>query len=322
MLYWKQMEQLGAWGRQRGSRDERLNDRLRKTANWLEEYDFVNESDTARQFEPTQLGDGSVDFAFNSFVSAPLSSLRTFYDWLEETPHENVTRVLFVDRVARQFNRTISANASEVTEEITGLLQEHGLPADEPGITAGVVRWYWMQNFDNTQIQTRTGVDPTYLPSTTRKLSDAIDATKYLIEASPKARQPDWFDILVFRVDRGVKREEVPFVENIRGLGRYRVRQLRRYVQGENVLGAGKLEGESLWVQLQSLLNHIGNADQFEDVLQGNIDGIGKETAKRIREFVEQGEIADQYKQGEETDVRPVEETDEGFSRATRLDDF
>lgn len=327
MLYWEQMEQIGAWGRQRDNRDQRLNDRLRETANWLEEYDFVIEKDTARQFEPTALGQGSVEFSFNSFVSAPLSSLRTFYDWLEETPHEDVTPLHLIDRVARQFDRTINASESDVNPELQGLLQEHDLPIDDAAITAGVIYWYWMSNFDNTQIENRAGIDPTYLPSTTRKLSDTIDATKYLMDASPDARKPDWFDTLVFRVERGVRSEEVPFVENIRGLGRYRVRQLRRYVEGSNVIGAGELEGDSLWGLLQALFDRVGDSNQFEDVLKGNISGIGPSTAQGIREFVETAEVSDEYHQDDNDweAVRPSSEPPEddgGFSRATRLDEF
>ncbi|WP_018258697.1 DEAD/DEAH box helicase [Halomicrobium katesii] len=326
MLYWQQMEQIGAWGRQRTNRDQRLNDRLRETADWLEEHEFIIEKDTARQFEPTALGDGSVEFAFNSFVSAPLSSLRTFYDWLEEASHDEITPLYLIDRVARQFDRTVNASESAVKSELSGLLQEHDLPVDEAGITAGVVYWFWMSNFDNTQIENRTGIDPTYLPSTARKLSDVIDATKYLMDASPNARKPDWFDTLVFRVERGVRSEEVPFVENIRGLGRYRVRRLRRYVEGSDVVGMGELEGETLWELLQELYDGIGDSTQFEDVLKGNVTGIGPATAKRVREFLENVEISDEFGQKDDWGtVRPSSERPEesdGFSHATRLDDF
>jgi len=183
-----------------------------------------------------------------------------------------------------------------------------------------------MANFDNTQVETRTGIDPTYLPSTTRRLSDTIDATQYLMEASPEARKPDWFDSLVFRVDRGVRHEEVPFVENVRGIGRYRIRQLRRYVEADDVLGAGELDGESLWARLQSLLDEIGNPDQFEDVLKGNVTGIGPATARGVRKFVERADVSPTYDQtGEFGGVRPEPEparNGNGFSKATRLDDF
>lgn len=323
-LYWPQMERLGSWGRERESRDERLNDRLRETADWLEEYEFITEKDTARQFETLPLGDGSVEFAFNSFVSASLWSLRTFYDWLEETPHAEVTPLLLVDRVARQFDESVSVTSSDVTEELTGHLQKNDLTADEYGITAGVVCWYWLQNFDNTQIEARTGVDPTYLPSTTRTLSQTIDATKYLMDASPDARRPDWFDTLVFRVERGVRSEEVPFVENVTGLGRYRVRQLRRYLEGGDVPGLQDIEEGTLWERLETLREHIGNDQQFEDVLR-NINGVGPATAERIREFIVQGEASGEHSQrGEFVGVQPAErETgDSGFSRATRLDEF
>jgi len=322
LLYWEQMKQIGAWGRQHEPRDERLNERLRGTADWLDAEDFVDEKQTTRQFMPTALGEGAVSFAFNSFVSVPLSAVKAFYLWVEETPHDDVTPLTLTETTARLFDRTL--NATSASSELTGHLQEHDLQPEKPAITAGVICWYWMQNMDTREIEDRTEVDAAYISSTARKLSDAVDATKHLTEAAPNARQPEWFDTHVFRVERGVRRDEVPLVENVQGLGRYRVRMLRRYLERSDIAGIdGKLEG-SLWEMLVQFRDRVGSAEFFEDTLRGNVNGIGEKTAERLREFVETGSIDADFAELGSGPVTPRSGDDEeaGFTRGTRLDEF
>lgn len=322
LLYWEQMKQVGAWGRQHGSRDERLNDQLRTTADWLDTEDFVDEKQTIRQFMPTALGEGAVSFAFNSFVSASLPAVKAFYLWVEETPHEDITPLTLTETTARLFDETLSA--TNASSELTGHLQEHDLQPEKPAITAGVICWYWMQNMDTREIEKRTDVDAAYISSTARKLSDAVDATKHLTEAAPNGRQPEWFDIHVFRIDRGVRRDEVPLVENVRGLGRYRVRMLRQYLVRSDIAGIdGQLEG-SLWEMLVQFREGVGSAEFFEDTLRGNVDGIGDKTAERLRKFVETGSIDEKYQQEGNGPVTPRSADGESmeFTRGTQLDEF
>jgi replicative superfamily II helicase len=286
MLYWSQLEQLGAWGRERLQRDEKLNRRLRETADWLIENGFVDEADTAREFSTKPLGDGAVEFAFNSFASAELSQIKAFDDWLEATPHEEIDALELILQVAVHFDETINASENDITERFAATLNEEGLPLIDAGITAGLITGFWMQNVSRDNIETQTGIDASYLSSNTDGLADTLEATRYLFEASIDARVPEWFDSVVFRVDRGVRADEVPFVENVRGLGRHRVRALREFLTGSDVAGID-LENGTLWELLHEFRENVGDTTQFKEVLKDQVHGIGPKTAERVSQFIE-----------------------------------
>ncbi|MCL9812612.1 DEAD/DEAH box helicase [Natranaeroarchaeum aerophilus] len=321
MLYWDQLTELGAWGREHGSRDERLNTRLRETADWLIEHGFISEHDTKRQFQTTALGDGAVDFAFNSFASATLLAIKEFYQWVEETDHDEVTRTAMLDKTTRLFDHSISARGG--SSELEAKLEEHGIALDKYGITTGVIRWYWMNNLDTRDIEDRTEVDAAYISSTASSLSSTIEATQYLIDAAPNARRPEWFDSLTFRVDRGIRHEEVPLVENISGLGRYRVRSLQEYLRGSDIVAGRDLPDGTLWTKLTAFYESIGDSTQFEDVLRDGVDGIGPATAGNIQAFIEHGDVDSRYLEStDDSDVSSSGDTTGGYSRRTSLDDF
>ncbi|WP_324663926.1 DEAD/DEAH box helicase [Haloarcula sediminis] len=322
MLYWQQMKQIGAWGREHSSKDERLNSRLRETADWLLDLDFITEKDTARQFQPTPLGEGTIEFAFNSFSNATLAGIRNFYDWLEDLGTGNLTRLNLVYQTTILADRKIDRNCSD---ELEGLLQEHELPVDEYGITAGILRWYWIKNLDIREIEQRTGVDGAYISSDARRVADTLDATKYLIDASPEVHRPEWLDIMTFRIERGVRRDEVPLVENVRGLGRHRVRKLREYLSRPDIAGVDEMPDGSLWEQLTAFYDGLDNPDFFVDTLSGNVSGVGKRTADRIEEFVRDGSVDDEYLETDDKGASTANESSGStgdYTRGTSLDDF
>jgi len=322
MLYWQQMKQIGAWGQEHSSKDERLNDRLRETADWLINLDFITEKDTARQFLPTALGEGTIEFAFNSFSNATLVGIRNFYDWLEELGAGNLTRLNLVYQTTVLSDRKIARDCSD---EFEGLLQEHELPVDEYGITAGILRWYWIKNLDTREIEQRTGADGAYISSDARRVADTFDATKYLIDASPEVHRPEWMDIMTFRIERGVRRDEVPLVENVKGLGRHRVRNLREYLGRPDIPGIDDLPNGSLWEQLTSFHEGLDNPDFFIDTLSGNVSDVGKRTATRIEEFVCVGSVDDEYLETDDEGVSTATDSSGSggnYTRGTSLDDF
>lgn len=321
MLYWDQLKQIGAWGRERQSRDERLNARLRATADWLEGNEFISELDTDRGFQTTALGEGAVDFTFNSFATATLPAIKAFYEWIEGTDHANITRIDLLNKTTHLFNHSLSARSG--SRELEARLGEAGIAIDKYGITAGVIRWYWMLNFDTREIEDRTDVDAAYISSTARRLSETIDATQYITDAAPNARRPDWFDSLVAQVERGVRHEEVPLVENVRGLGRYRVRMLREYLRSSDLPAIQNIPEGTLWEQLTAFYMEIGDSSHFEDILKGNVSGIGSATADNVRSFVEHGEVNDEYLESVDDRETSLDATnDTGYSRKTSLDDF
>lgn len=320
MLYWSQLEQLGAWGRERPQRDEKLNRRLRETADWLIENEFIAEADTAREFSTKPLGSGAVEFAFNSFTSANLSQIKSFDDWLDGTSREKIDALELILQVATHFDETINASESDITDQFTATLNEEGLPITDAGITAGLITGLWMQNISRDNIETQTGIDASYISSDTDGLADTLEATRYLFEASIDARVPEWFDSVVFRVDRGVRGDEVPFVENVRGLGRHRVRALRNFLTGSDVAGID-LDDGTLWELLHGFRESVADTTQFKEVLQDQVHGIGPKTAARVSQFIQ---TADQPEQGRGItgEVTPDVLDDDKSGGDSTLDDF
>ncbi|MFP8890631.1 DEAD/DEAH box helicase [Natrialbaceae archaeon A-CW2] len=318
MLYWDQLEELGAWGRVHQSRDERLNARLRETADWLIQNGFISELETDRGFQTTALGEGAVNFSFNTFASATLVAIKAFYEWIEDEDHDEVTRLTLLNKATRLFGHSLSARSGSA--ELEAKLGEHGIAVDKYGITTGVFRWYWMLNLDIRDIEEQTGVDAAYISSTARRLSETIEATQYIFDAAPNARRPEWFDTVVLRVERGIRHEEVPLVENVQGLGRHRVRKLREYLRSSDLLAVQNLPEGTLWTRLTGFFAEIESADQFEDILR-NVNGIGPATAGNIRAFVEHGEVNDRYT-ATVADVDDEIVSSSSGNRRTRLDDF
>ncbi|MFB6243616.1 MAG: DEAD/DEAH box helicase, partial [Halobaculum sp.] len=321
VLYWSQLEPVGAWNRERDSRDERLTRRLRETADWLIANEFVDEADTARAFSTQPLGDGAVEFAFNSFVSAQLSEIKTFYDWIAETPHDEIDPLALILQVADHFEETISTSESDITGQFAGTLQEEGLPLTEAGITAGLITGFWMQNISRDNIETQTGVDSSYLSSHAGRLSDTLEATRYLFEASVDARLPEWFDSVVLRVDRGVRGDEVPFVENVRGLGRHRVRALREFVTRSDMVAVESDDDSTLWELLRQFRSKVDDTAQFERVLRDQVHGIGPKTADRVSQFVESADSPD-HSRAVSAGTVPDARVGEGSGGSSTLDDF
>lgn len=129
---------------------------------------------------------------------------------------------------------------------------------------------------------------------------------------------------MTFRIERGVRRDEVPLVENVRGLGRHRVRKLREYLDQPGIPGIDELPDGSLWERLTAFHEELDNSDFVVDTPSGNVSDVGKRTATRIEEFVSVGSVDDEYL---ETDDEGVSTTNDGtgssgsYTRGASLED-
>lgn len=299
-LYYEQMKDgESAWGQSPRPKKERLEERLEEATSWLEEEGFISESDTWDAFNTTALGKGAVAFKFNSFVNASLISIKSFYNWIEETNHSDIRQLDYLHRVIDNFD--VALAVSTVEGPLESVIRNHGYDLDEPGITAGVIRWYWMRNYSTEQIEEEAGIDPTYLPGLASKLSDTLRATKHIVEAAPNAQLHDWHESLVYRTDKGVCEDAVPVVSEVNAMGRARVRFLRKYLKQMARQTLDISSDTDLWPLLSAFREHCGNNDKFEDVLKEQVAMVGKVTAKNISSFLEDTEVS-------ETDFATAEE--------------
>lgn len=298
-LYYEQMNEESAWGQSPKPKDERLKERLEETTQWLVDEGFLNESDTWDAFNTTALGKGAVEFKFNSFVNASLISIKSFYNWAEEADHDDIRQLDYLHQVIANFD--VQLAVSTVDGPLESVIRNHGYDLDEPGITAGVIRWYWMRNYSTEEIEEQAGIDPTYLPGLASKLSDTVKATKYVIEAAPNARLPEWHESLVYRTDKGVCEDAVPVVSEINAMGRARIRFLRTYLEQMARQTLDISPDSDLWELLSEFREHCGNDDKFEDVLKEQVAMVGKVTARNISSFVADANVS-------ETDLATEEE--------------
>jgi helicase len=292
-LYWEQLEAGSDWRNPdtRQSKAEELRERVRETSEWLADEGFISERATADAYSTTALGRGAVEFHYGSFVDAPLTSVKSFYTWAENDADTDTTQLDYLYRTIETFEMELAVQS--ITGPVETAIRNWGYDTTSAGITAGVLRWYWMRNYSPDRIEEEAEIDPTYLPGLARKVSDAVRATKYLVKAAPNANLPEWHENLVYRTKKGVREDAIPLVSEIDAVGRARVRLLREYMETmeRQTLELGR--GNDLWTLLCAFYEYTDNGDQFQSVLRDQVSMVGGVTASNIGEFVEenQGEI-------------------------------
>jgi len=290
-LYWQQMTIGNSWGRGPETKEEKLKLKLESTTEWLVDQEFITEKDTQSAFTPTSLGRGAVDFHYGTFVDAELSSIKSFYNWAEETPHNEITQLDYLHQVIANFGMELGADTVE--GRLDPVLHNYGYTTNSVGITAGLIRWYWMGNYSTERIEGDTGIDPTYLPGLASKISTTIQATKYIVEAAPNARAAKWHDNLVFRVEKGVNEDAIPIVSDINAMGRVRIRFLRTYLEkmAHQTLDIDPDVNHPLWTLLSEFYDHAGSSEQFEDLIAEKVPTLGNVTAKSLSNHIQKGEV-------------------------------
>lgn len=329
-LYYHQMSTESGWGRQPKSKEERLAERLQETAEWLIDNGFISGNDTRSAFNTTHLGRGAVNFHYNSWVDADLLNIKAFYNWIENADVGDINQLDYLHQVIANFGITIGAKDAD--GQLKPVLRDYGYNVDEEGVTAGLVRWYWMRNYSTERIEQETEIDPTYIPGTARTLSDTVDASSHIVEAAPNGRIPEWHDNLAFRVEKGVQEDAGPLVAEVDGMGRDRIRNLRGYLKQMARQTLDVDPNRAIWTLLVEFKDHTDTKAQFEGILKDQVTSIGEVTAGNISEFIQDNDLSgkavttdEEYAlevdAGAETPTSDVE-MDADYSKPTSLTDF
>lgn len=306
-LYWSQLQGNGAWGRSFGSRGERVERKLRDTADWLEQNGFIREEQTAERFNTTNAGSSTVEFLFDAQRSHSLTDVRTMLEWLNR--QGKVEKLPLLGTVTDTFGLGLSERTASV--EIEQIITEAELPLSKGSITAAVLHAHWAQNMQTGEIETRADVNAAYLPSTAYAVSDTLQATQHLVETSD-VLLPDWFESYTYRVQRGVRRSELPLVKNVYGMGRNRVRTLREYLSSSAVPFSSEIPEASLWEQLTAFRESVGDDSQVVDVLNSNVSGFGPKLSQRVVDFHKNNTVSSKF----------TSEIEQDNSGPTTLGDF
>jgi len=290
-LYYHQMSTDSGWGRRGGkSKEERLSERLDETAEWLIDNGFITANDTRSAFHTTHLGRGAVDFHYNSWIDADLLNIKAFYDWADETDVGEMNQLDYLHQVVSNFEITIGAK--DANGQLEPALRDYGYNVGEEGVTAGLIRWYWMRNCSTEQIEQETEIDPTYIPGTARTLSGTVDASSHIIEAAPDGQVPEWHEDLVFRVEKGVRADAGPLVAEVDSLGRDRARNLRKYLRQMARQTLDTNPNQTIWSLLVQFKNHTDSKPQFEGILKDQVTSVGEVTASNISEFIQDNDLS------------------------------
>lgn len=304
-LYWNQLSSEGAWGKSFGNQNSRLKRKLRETADWLEDRGFIRENRTKSEFESTDLGDGAVEFIFESNTSPTLTQVYTFYKWARY--NDEMSRLQLLGKVCDVFS--LGLREDSANSEVESMIRDEGLELNNGTITAGVIDRYWIQNYSTEEMEKRSNINAGYLKSSCYRISQTLKASERIIEAT-SVSTPKWLDTYSYRVQRGIKLDEVPYVRNVRGLGRSRVRSLRSYLYSSAKLMQDNEEGDSVWESIDSSLERCSEEELMEYVSK-NVEGVGDSISAGLVEYHVDNHIPNVFRENKGYD-----------NGKTSLDDF
>lgn len=279
-LYWEQLSTDGAWGRSFEMNEKRVQNKLRETVNWLESRNFVRENRTSRTFESTNLGRNTVEFIFETDIGVTLSQIHNLYKWINKT--DRITRLSLLCKVTDVFDLGISADGNQ---EIISKIKDVSLEPNRNTITAGILDTYWIENLDLTEIEKRVDVNSVHLKTITYRISDVLSSTSRILDSSSKTK-PDWLDDYSYRINRGIKYDQIPYVRNVRGLGRSRVNRLSEKLGSE----------DNLWKSIENYINEH-SSDEFKNHIEKSVEGIGDGISDRVIEFHMDDNISSMFKE-------------------------
>jgi replicative superfamily II helicase len=312
-LFWKQLEPGDPWREENDThKEDLLREKLADTADWLEEHDLAKYDKARNEFETTARGDAAVEFDKENFADANLRDIVDLFDWLEDNPQPS--RLEMTWAAAEKFGRTIS-HSGDPSREFTELVEEANLDGiGDATDTAILLRYYWCSNIPEDDIETRTGYDIKYMRSTARKLSDYIESTKHLFGGTTEAQRPDWIENYAERIEKGVRRSELPLVRNVDNVGRYRVRRIREGVSKNVEFNEGQRFPEAVGDFYRDRCDE--DRDKLEASLR-NIHGVGKKTAPNVADL-----LVDIYLDGLVQTDDSILESGGGGGRETSLREF
>lgn len=288
-LYWSQLSTKGAWGKSFGTQEKRLERKLRSTVDWLENNGFIREDRTTKKFSNTDIGEGAVEFIFSSNISPSLSDIRNLYSWSESK--NQCSRLELLGKICEIFDLGVRQKRSSTHIEST--IRDNGLNVNRHTISAAVLHEYWAENYPTDQMEKETQVNSAYLESSTYRISTTLESSKNITK-NTRMHIPSWMDTYSYRIKRGIKYDEVPYIRNVRGLGRERIRSLKLFLNDKFN------EDGTMWEYMEKWLKK-SSEKEIVDEISSEIDGIGTSIGHHLIEFHQDDHIAKTFRQKNES---------------------
>lgn len=289
-LYWNQLSTEGAWGKSFKTQNKRLKRKLRETADWLENRGFIREDRTSTRFESTELGEGAVEFIFDANITPTLSEIHDLYEWSESRTETEPLQML--GRTCEIFGLGVRQKSSSTYVE--SVIHGENMNVNGNTITATILHEYWIENYEMDQIEDEAQINSAYLTSTSYRIATTLEATKHITQ-STRLHVPNWLDTYSYRLQRGIELDSVPYVRNVRGLGRSRVRKLRDHLSTQTLLTDRNDREKSIWELIENCLEDTGSKSVMDDVSE-NVTGIGDRIAARLIEYHKDNHVPDLFR--------------------------
>lgn len=287
-LLWNSLSTSGSWGRSFDDKRDQMIKKLRETANWLESHNFIIEDRTSRSFNATDKGTSSVEFLFSINKSVSLSDIDRFYTWLNK--EDKIDKFACLCRVCDIFS--ISLNKKQATKKIKSHIRNSGNPVNRNTITASIIDRLWISNYDYEEIENRTDANTAYLSNITYRASNILDESSELIDDSKNI--PQWYNHYPYRIKRGIEMDTVPYVRNVRGLGRSKVRALVRFLNNIDEIN----RSDSLYKKIEVLRE---NKENINNMINSNVDGFGENITSRLYEYHNTNNVPKVFRDNQKT---------------------
>jgi replicative superfamily II helicase len=305
-LYYNQISKQNSWNQEYNMSTDILTKQLREVSEWLEQYDFIDGATTYDGFESTELGESAIDFSFEMFRDYSLSTIRKYYNYLknnDDGPKMHLYNTLKI------FD--IKLYSGKAKDEFETKLSEKNYPLDEYGITAGIIIEYWCNNKKLSRIERETGMEVTSLKSITDTLSKILKSSERLYTAVPNKRKPEWLDQVTDRIKYGVTEEEIQIVKEVNGVGRYRVRKFRIYIESLETNKKSDVKSENDLIENSKIYFERDNSDKIEQ----KVKGFGAKMSENIMKYFKQTNQKDNTNNN-------LSEDNMNINDRTTLDDF
>lgn len=225
-LLWEQMEDPDdVWGMEVPGRQEKLENTLSETVQWLQQYGFLEQQTASSAFKPTAKGSAAVEFNYSTWVDVSLTQVNELIAELDSGP---LDPVLFMEHVGKVMEYGFDIG-EEVTDndDMVESMAKWGLDTSETtGHTAAILAWSWCQGVPADTMERDLGIDASYVATTARNFSKLFEGVKHLYGAIPDRQEPKWIDTLVTQLDRGIATEDVYLVRNVDGFAREKAASL------------------------------------------------------------------------------------------------
>lgn len=278
-LYWEQVRtSTSSWSAQYDSPAEELDATLSSISGWLTENEFLTHSSVDDSFSLPELGMAAVEFNRNVWVEYPLPRVHSYYRYLED----KLEPVPLLARLCELFGVSLSKKPD--SEAFESKCRSRGLTANDAGMTAGVLAWYWCNGKDLDVIEAELDFDPAGIGRTARELTDLLEAGKYLFDAYPRRDAPVWWDTLAAQLQHGVKAGDLALIDAVRGLGRKRGQALRDGVERYLIENDIDYNGDATLIEvLVTAREHVSDLSRL---VKTRTDGVGDVIAERIEETI------------------------------------